>query len=77
MRTVTPSGTEVAVRARVGDASENTTWSEWTDRFVGSPADLRNALPDGAVLEVEVRLTSEDPDVSPTVSRVDVAWQRP
>ena len=71
-----PPMTELAVRARSASGAPDD-WSAWTERFVGAPVSLVEAVPPGRWLEVEVRLTSEAADASPVLRRVDVSWQRP
>ncbi|MFT6627820.1 MAG: DNA-binding beta-propeller fold protein YncE [Flavobacteriales bacterium] len=73
-----PEGTEVAVRVRSAPAAGDAPlWREWSERFLGSPVDLSTSVAPGQLLEVEVRLATEDVDISPLVRSVSVAWQRP
>jgi streptogramin lyase len=74
----TPAGTGVQVRARTRPAEpEDAPWSPWTPYITNNPAEIGGLLPAGRYCEVEVRLSTEDRDVSPIVTAVDLEWQRP
>ena len=72
-----PAGTGVEVRARTRGAEVDATWSAWTPQFSASPANIGDLLPEGRFCEVEVELTTEDREITPVVSRLEVEWQRP
>ena len=74
---LTPEGTEVSARVRTAPAP-GAAFGPWSPSFVGSPVALASAgLASGQLLEVEVRLTTSERDVSPLVRSVSVEWQRP
>ncbi len=56
---------------------QGTAWSEWTESFAVSPADLRDIVPHGRFLDIEATLTTSENGISPVLSSVDVEWQRP
>ncbi|MFT5991327.1 MAG: streptogramin lyase [Flavobacteriales bacterium] len=71
-----PSGTTVAARARVRVDSDSE-WSEWSAFLDNTPAAIGQLLPRGQELEVQVLLSTQDREFTPSVTSVGVRWQRP
>jgi streptogramin lyase len=71
--TVLPD-TAVTVRART--STDTLAWSEWTTPAGASPLNT-GTLPRGRYLEVEVQLSTNQNDLTPVVSSLQVLWQRP
>ncbi len=71
---VVPAGTTLSVRARTRPSSGS--WSDWSADFTSSPANT-SALPWGRYVEVRIRMTTTEDELTPVVSSVDVDWQRP
>ena len=67
--------TDIMVRARSAATEEALAQAGWTAYFTTSPAQLQG-LPMFRWLEVEVKLTSSDPDKTPVLTKVMVHWTK-
>jgi hypothetical protein len=71
-----PPGTTVRMRVRVADTVAGLANATWYGPWDDSPVDL-SPLPDAKVMEVEVQLSTEDPEVSPSFIGFSVAFGCP
>jgi streptogramin lyase len=71
---ILPPGTGASARART--SLDNATWSAWSTSAAASPANIRD-LPAGRYCQVELTLTTNQNEITPTVTDVQVFWQRP
>lgn len=67
--------TDILVRARSAATEEALAQAGWTAYFTDSPAALQG-LPMFRWLEVEVKLTSTDPEKTPVLTKVMVHWTK-
>ena len=71
---IVPVDTTLTVRARSRTAGG--AWSDWTPAHTTSPADT-SSLPVGREIEIAVVMTTTADEVTPVVTSLEVAWQRP
>ena len=67
---------ETGVSVRVRSSVDGVNWSSRVGPLDSSPGDLAG-LPDGRYGEVEVTLSTDDFEITPTVESVELLWQRP
>jgi DNA-binding beta-propeller fold protein YncE len=72
-RASVPPGTQLELRART--SLDRVTWSSQEGPYGASPSPM--SLPVGRYCEVEVRMSTDNDEISPVLQSVEVGWQRP
>lgn len=75
----TPPDTTIEMRVRTAATAIDLSSAPWLPAYTSSPADLQAdpAVPDGAFLELEITLISENPAAVPRVGWVELTYECP